>query len=135
MGRTAQIMDNLIAQGRLIAGLSMGGRHAQVIGFNNLDMFASFGLLSSAESLDKTPAVDQPDFNSKVDYLFVGAGTNETRPGARHEVLHNEFMNRKIIHDYYIGSSGMHDFVTWRHLLYYKFLPGLWRKSINFAGE
>jgi enterochelin esterase-like enzyme len=114
--------------GRAIAGLSMGGRHAQVIGFNNLDLFASFGLLSSAESLDKTPSVDQTDFNSKVDYLFVGAGTNETRPGARHEILHNEFVKRNINHDYYIGSDGAHDFVTWRHLLYYKFLPGLWRK-------
>lgn len=114
--------------GRAIAGLSMGGRHAQVVGFNNLDLFASFGLLSSAESLDKTPSVDQADFNSKVDYLFVGAGTNETRPGARHEVLHNEFVKRNINHDYYIGSNGAHDFVTWRHLLYYKFLPGLWRK-------
>jgi enterochelin esterase family protein len=114
--------------GRAIAGLSMGGRHAQVVGFNNLDMFASFGLLSSAESLDKTPAADEADFNSKIDYLFVGAGTHETRPGARHEVLHNEFVKRKIIHDYYIGGNGAHDFVTWKHLLYYKFLPGLWRK-------
>jgi len=114
--------------GRAIAGLSMGGRHAQVVGFNNLDKFASFGLLSSAESLDKTPAIDQPDFNSKVDYLFVGAGTNETNPGARHEVLHNEFVKRNIKHEYYVGSNGAHDFITWRHLLYYKFLPGLWRK-------
>jgi len=114
--------------GRAIAGLSMGGRHAQVIGFNNLDKFASFGLLSSAESLDKTPSVDRPDFNSMVDYLFVGAGTNETRSGARHEVLHNEFVKRNIKHEYYIGSNGAHDFITWRHLLYYKFLPGLWRK-------
>lgn len=114
--------------GRAIAGLSMGGRHAQVIGFNNLGKFASFGLLSSAESLDLTPAVNQSDFNSLVEYLFLGAGTNETRPGARHEVLHNELAKRNIKHEYYLGSNGAHDFVTWRHLLYYKFLPGLWRK-------
>lgn len=114
--------------GRAIAGLSMGGRHAQVVGFNNLDLFASFGLLSSAESLTLTPEVEKPDFNSKVDYLFVGAGTRETRPGARHEVLHNELVKRNINHEYYVGSNGAHDFITWRHLLYYKFLPGLWRK-------
>jgi enterochelin esterase family protein len=114
--------------GRAIAGLSMGGRHAQVVGFNNLDLFASFGLLSSAESLDLTPSVEKPDFNSQVDYLFVGAGTMETRPGVRHEVLHNEFVKRNIAHEYYIGGRGAHDFVTWRHLLYYRFLPGLWRK-------
>ena len=114
--------------GRAIAGLSMGGRHAQIVGFNNLDLFASFGLLSSAESLALTPEIEKPDFNSKVDYLFVGAGTMETRPGARHEALHNELVKRNINHEYYIGSKGAHDFVTWRHLLYYKFLPGLWRK-------
>ena len=113
---------------RAIAGLSMGGRHAQVVGFRNLDKFASFGLLSSAESLDLTPAINDPDFNSKVDYLFLGAGTNETQPGARHEVLHNELLKRNIKHEYYIGSAGAHDFITWRHLLYYQFLPGLWRK-------
>lgn len=112
---------------RAIAGLSMGGRHAQVIGFNNLDKFGSIGILSAAESLTLTPAVNEADFNSKVDYLFVGAGTNETTPSARHAVLHEELLKRNIKHDYYIGSDGAHDFITWRHLLYYEFLPNLWR--------
>jgi len=112
---------------RAIAGLSMGGRHAMVIGFNNLDLFGSFGILSAAESLSLTPAVKDPDFNSKVDYLFVGAGTNETNEKARHVLLHQELMKRNIKHEYYIGSDGAHDFITWRHLLYYEFLPKLWR--------
>jgi enterochelin esterase-like enzyme len=114
---------------RAIAGLSMGGRHAQVIGFNNLDLFASIGILSAAESLDLTPVVNVPEFNSKIDYLFVGAGTFESQPGARHETLHKELDKLKIVHEYYVGGNGAHDFVTWRHLLYYKFLPGLWRKT------
>jgi enterochelin esterase-like enzyme len=114
---------------RAIAGLSMGGRHAQVIGFNNLDLFASIGILSAAESLDLTPAINLPDFNSKIDYLFVGAGTFETRPGARHELLHNELDKLKIRHEYYVGGDGAHDFITWRHLLYYQFLPKLWSKQ------
>lgn len=114
-------------QNRAIAGLSMGGRHAQVIGFNNLDVFGSIGILSAAESLALTPAIESADFNSKVDYLFVGAGTNETNPKARHVLLHEELLKRNIRHDYYIGSNGAHDFVTWRHLLYYEFLPKLWR--------
>jgi enterochelin esterase family protein len=113
---------------RAIAGLSMGGRHAQVTGFNNLDLFASIGILSAAESLDLSPSVNSPDFNSKIDYLFLGAGPFETRPGARHENLHNELDKLKIKHEYYIGGNGAHDFVTWRHLLYYQFLPKLWRK-------
>ncbi len=115
--------------GRALAGLSMGGRHAQVIGFNNLDLFASFGLLSSAESLELTPAINEKDFNAQVDYLFIGAGTNETRPGARHVLLHEELLKRGIEHDYYIGSNGAHDFITWRHLLYYEFLPKLWKNE------
>ena len=115
--------------GRAIAGLSMGGRHAQIIGFNNLDLFGSFGLFSSAESLELTPAINEPDFNSKVDYLFIGAGTNETNANSRHVMLHEEFVKRNIKHDYYIGSDGAHTFNTWRHLLYYEFLPNLWRNN------
>ena len=113
---------------RAIAGLSMGGRHAQIDGFRKLDLFASFGILSGAESFDLVPGVfDDPDLNDKVDYLFVGAGTKETTPGSRQDVLHEDLLRKGVEHEYYIGSDGAHDFVTWRHLLYYKFLPKLWK--------
>ena len=116
--------------GRAIAGLSMGGRHAQITGLNNLDVFGSIGMLSAAESMDLNPGVfEDPDLNDKIDYLFVGAGTNETRPDSRHVVFHEELEKRNIEHVYYIGSDGAHDFVTWRHLLYYQFLPNLWRTN------
>lgn len=114
---------------RAIAGLSMGGRHAQIIGLNNLDVFGSIGILSAAESFDLIPGVlDDPKLNDKIDYLFVGAGTNETTPESRQAQLHKTLEEKKIKHEYYIGSDGAHDFVTWRHLLYYKFLPKLWKK-------
>jgi enterochelin esterase-like enzyme len=35
-------------RGRAIAGLSMGGRHAQLVGFKALDLFRSFGIRSSS---------------------------------------------------------------------------------------
>ncbi len=115
---------------RAISGLSMGGRHAQIIGMNNLDVFGSIGILSAAESFDLMPGVlDDPDLNDKIDYLFVGAGTHETSPTSRQAQLHKELEARNIKHEYYIGSDGAHDFVTWRHLLYYKFLPNLWRNN------
>lgn len=115
---------------RAIAGLSMGGRHAQIVGLNNLDVFGSIGMLSAAESIELKPGVfDDPNLNDKIDYLFVGAGTHETRPGARHVQFHEELEKRNIKHEYYIGSDGAHDFITWRHLLYYKFLPKLWRNN------
>ena len=112
---------------RAIVGLSMGGRHAQIVGLNNLDLFASFGLLSSAESLDLNPNIDDPEINDKIDYLFVGAGTHETDPDSRHVQLHEQFEELGFEHEYYIGSEGAHDFVTWKHLLYYEFLPKLWK--------
>ncbi len=113
---------------RAIAGLSMGGRHTQIDGFRNLDLFASFGILSAAESFDLVPGVfDDPNLNDKVDYLFVGAGTGETTPGSRQEVFHEDLLEKGVDHEYYIGSDGAHDFITWRHLLYYKFLPNLWK--------
>lgn len=112
---------------RAVSGLSMGGRHAQYVGLNNLDLFASVGILSAAIPVDQTPALKEPDINSKIDYLFVGAGTYETRPGVRHEVLHNDLVKMNVKHEYYIGSNGAHDLITWRHLLYYRFLPNLFR--------
>ncbi len=113
--------------GRAIAGLSMGGRHAQYVGLRNLDLFANIGILSAAISVDETPALRQPDINSQLDYLFLGAGPHETSPTARHEVFHKELEQLGVNHEYYIGSRGAHDLITWRHLLYYRFLPNLWR--------
>jgi enterochelin esterase family protein len=113
--------------GRAISGLSMGGRHAQYVGLNNLDLFASIGILSAAIPIDQTPVLKDPNVNSKIDYLFLGAGTYETNPTARHEVFHNELTKLNVNHEYYVGSNGAHDLITWRHLLYYRFLPNLWK--------
>ncbi len=116
---------------RAIAGLSMGGRHAQIVGLNNLDVFGSIGILSAAESRELNPGLydDPASLNKKIDYLFVGAGTNETTPDSRQVLFHEELEKNNIEHEFYIGSDGAHDFVTWRHLLYYKFLPKLWKNN------
>ncbi|MBN2684571.1 MAG: hypothetical protein JXR40_04785 [Pontiellaceae bacterium] len=113
--------------GRAVSGLSMGGRHAQYVGLNNLDQFASIGILSAAIPIDQTPVLREADVNSKLDYLFVGAGTHETNPRARHEVFHNELDELGVEHEYYVGGKGAHDLTTWRHLLYFRFLPNLWK--------
>ncbi len=113
---------------RAISGLSMGGRHAQYVGLRNLDLFANVGILSAAIAVDETPALREADFNGKLDYFFLGAGTHETSPTARHQVLHDELEALGVDHEYYVGSRGAHDLIAWRHLLYYRFLPNLWRK-------
>jgi enterochelin esterase family protein len=117
-------------RGRAIAGLSMGGRHAQLVGFKALDLFASFGILSAGDpaSEKSTPEfLNDPAINSKVDYLFVGLGTHENQPNNRSVVFHQILDRHKVAHDYYVGGDGGHDWGTWRaHLRY--MLPKLWRK-------
>ena len=117
------------AHGRAIAGLSMGGRHAQLVGFKSLDLFASFGILSAGdpESEKSTPEfLNDPAINKKVDYLFVGLGTFENQPTNRSVVFHQILEKHGIVHDYYIGGDGGHDWGTWRAHLNYM-LPKLWR--------
>ena len=121
-------------RGRALSGLSMGGRHTQFVGFNSLDLFANFGVLSAGDvDSEKTIAtfLNDHDVNKKVDYLFVGQGTEEAsgRMGERVLALHKALLKLKITHEYYVGGNGGHDWATWRHLLYYKFLPNLWRKK------
>jgi enterochelin esterase-like enzyme len=43
--------------------------------------------------------------------------------------LPSNWVYYKITHEYYVGGYGGHDWATWRHLLYYRFLPNLWRKK------
>jgi enterochelin esterase-like enzyme len=120
-------------KGRALSGLSMGGRHTMFVGFNSLDLFASFGVLSAGDvDSEKSLAkfLSDPDVNHKIDYLFVGQGTEEAagRMGDRCVALHKALEKHDITHEYYVGGHGGHDWATWRHLLYYRFLPNLWRK-------
>jgi enterochelin esterase family protein len=119
-------------KGRAISGLSMGGRHSMFIGFRSLDVFANFGILSAGDTNAETSLkqfLNDPDVNDKVDYLFVGQGTKEDQSffNQRCQALHDALANHVIEHDYYIGGNGAHDWSTWRHLLYYRFLSNLWK--------
>ena len=119
-------------KGRAIAGLSMGGRHAQLVGFKCLDLFRSFGILSAGdpESEKSVPEfLNDPQTNAKVDYLLVGLGTREDTPTNRSVVFHGILEKHAIKHDYYVGGNGAHDWATWRHLLYAKLLPNLFVKK------
>lgn len=119
--------------GRAIAGLSMGGRHAQLVGFKSLDLFASFGILSAGDpdSEKSTPEfLNDAAINKKVDYLFVGLGTYENQPTNRSVVFHQILEKHGIVHDYYIGGDGGHDWGTWRAHLNYM-LPKLWRAKAS----
>lgn len=116
-------------EGRAIAGLSMGGRHAQYIGLRHMDLFGNIGLLSAAIPIADTPVLSEPDkVNKSLKYFFIGAGPYETSPQARHEVLHRQLDSLGVKHEYYIGGPGAHDLQTWRHLMYERFLPNLFKQ-------
>ena len=119
--------------GRAISGLSMGGRHTMFSGLEkNLDLFANFGVLSAG---DADPAktmpvfMNTPNVNDKIDYLFVGQGTEEQSGffNVRVKGFIDALKARNIKHEYYAGGHGGHDWSTWRHLLYYRFLPNLFK--------
>jgi len=125
-------------KGRALAGLSMGGRHTMFVGFKSLDLFGSFGVLSAGDvDSEKSIAgfLNVPDVNRKVDYLFVGQGTEEAkgRMGQRCVALHEALLKRGVEHEYYVGGHGGHDWATWRHLVHSRFLPGLWRTQAPAA--
>ncbi|MDQ8204157.1 alpha/beta hydrolase-fold protein [Pelagicoccus sp. SDUM812003] len=120
-------------EGRALSGLSMGGRHTMFVGLNSLDLFGSFGILSAGDVDAEESLADflnDPQANEKVDYLFVGQGKLEAEGffGARVDGLIKALENHQIEHEYYVGGYGGHDWSTWRHLLYYRFLPNLWRE-------
>jgi enterochelin esterase family protein len=119
-------------KGRAISGLSMGGRHAMFIGLRSLDLFASFGILSAGDvNAEETLAhfLNDPDVNDKVEYLFIGQGAKEATGFFNNRVqgLVDALKNHNIEYDYYVGGHRGHDWGTWRNLLYYRFLPNLWR--------
>ena len=124
-------------EGRALSGLSMGGRHTQYIGFRNPELFGSLGILSAALTAADEKAFGEDAVamgrdakalkDAKFDYIFIGAGVYETNDTARHTLLHKQLEELGVKHDYYIGGFSAHDFMTWRHLLYYQFLPNLWK--------
>ncbi len=119
-------------KGRALSGLSMGGRHTMFVGLRSLDLFASFGILSAGDVDSETSIagfLNDPEANAKVQYLFVGQGTEEAkgRMGQRCVALHEALSKHGIRHEYYVGGHGGHDWATWRHLVHARFLPGLWR--------
>src|SRR5690606_26950103 len=97
------------------------------------DLFASLGILSAGDEDAMNvlaPWLDDPAVNEKFDYLFIGQGGAEAVQPFFHERvagLLEALEAYDIEHEYYVGGAMGHDWSTWRHLLYYRFLPNLWR--------
>ena len=116
-------------KGRALAGLSMGGRHTQYVGFRNLDMFGSLGILSAGDQrgLERDAAIlSDPDINGKIDYLFVGQGQLER--AERTSAFLKGLDQFGVKYEYAAEGGQAHDFATWRWLMYEHFLPGLFKQ-------
>jgi enterochelin esterase family protein len=119
-------------RGRALSGLSMGGRHTMFVGFKSLDLFASFGVLSAGDNNAEVTLkefLNTPNINDRIEYLFIGQGGAEATGffNARVVGLVDALKAHDIEHEYYVGGDSGHDWSTWRHLLYSRFLPNLWR--------
>ncbi|MDQ8200563.1 alpha/beta hydrolase-fold protein [Pelagicoccus enzymogenes] len=120
--------------GRALSGLSMGGRHAMLVGLNSLDLFGSFGILSAGMTDAEEVLADflnDPMANQKVDYLFIGQGKMEAegRWNERVQALIDSLKAHDIEYEYSVAGYTAHDWATWRALLHEDFLPNLWRKQ------
>lgn len=132
----AELVDNVIPyvetyykvskdkSSRAIAGLSMGGGQAYIIGLNNLDKFNyigefSAGLLSDSkfDINERVPAIfTKPEkVNSNLKLLWIACGKDDPRFSG-HQVFDYMLSENKINHEFHIGEGG-HEWRFWREQL------------------
>lgn len=115
---------------RAMAGLSWGGHQTFNTALPNLDKFAYIGGFSGAIfGLDVKTCfdgvfADADSFNKKVNYLFLGCGTEE-QMGTKQ--LTGALRELGIKVDYYESQGTAHEWLTWRRCLK-EFVPHLFKK-------
>lgn len=124
---------------RAMAGLSMGGMQAFVIGLKNLDSFAYLGGFSGAgggfggETFDPKTShggvmADAQSFNQKVSVLFMSIGTAEGERFYHSVKGYRDALESAGIKTVYYESPGTaHEWHTWRRSLR-EFAPLLFKK-------
>jgi enterochelin esterase-like enzyme len=118
---------------RAMAGLSMGSMQTLNITLRHLDQFAWIGAMSGPprQNFDVATAFDggfrdAATFNKKVNLLWLGAGTAETRIHTNTVAMH-EALDRAGIKNVFYSSPGTdHEWQTWRRSLH-DFAPRLFR--------
>ena len=123
---------------RALAGLSLGGMQAFLIGLSHLDTFAFLGGFSGAgggfdgETLDVKTAhggvmADARAFNEKVFLVWLGIGSAEGK--RMHDSVknyHDALEEAGIRHIFYESPGTAHEWLTWRRCLH-EFAPLLFR--------
>jgi enterochelin esterase-like enzyme len=116
------------AEHRAIAGFSMGGNHARVIGLGHTDRFRSIAVMSSGFNLGRpvTPESletayeglfeDPAATNEKLKLLWIGCGSDETSLVTQNRVFSILLGNKGIKHTNSVIPGG-HTWHVWRRNL------------------
>jgi enterochelin esterase-like enzyme len=115
---------------RALAGLSMGGRQALIVGMRRLDTFAWLGGLSPAVWLsgpdNPTWAVESDWVQTSLSaadglrprHVFLSAGTEEQRFVAAVDQLADQFTRAGVEHSTFLSAGTAHEWTTWRRSLH-----------------
>jgi enterochelin esterase family protein len=128
------------ADQRAIAGFSMGGNQARLIGLGRLDLFHSVGSFSGTFSVD-SPEVTTASLeatyagvldnaaavNAALKVLWFAAGRSETRLVEQNQLFADLLESRRITHAF-VTIEGGHTWHVWRRNLS-DFLPILFQKQ------
>lgn len=116
-------------QNRAMAGLSWGGKETLEITTANLNKFSWIGTFSGAifgvdiKNYNGGVFNDAVAFNKKVNYFFMGCGTEENFGTER---LVESLKSAGINVDYYASQGTHHEWLTWRRC-FAKFVPYLFK--------
>jgi enterochelin esterase family protein len=119
-------------RGRAVAGLSMGGLQALIIGFNHPELFASVGGFSASASDYHETAFAAALTPKAADFLllWMGCGTHEIDPDGDNLVdnrkLEATFRSRGFA-PVDVPLPGMHTWLVWHECLN-RFAPLLFRE-------
>lgn len=119
-------------RGRAVAGLSMGGLQALIIGFNHPELFASVGGFSASASDYHETAFAAALTPKAADFrlLWMGCGTHEIDPDGDNLVdnrkLEATFRSRGFA-PVDVSLPGMHTWLVWHECLN-RFAPLLFRE-------
>lgn len=106
-------------ESRAIAGLSMGGGQAFIIGLRNLDKFSYIGEFSSGLLSDKdfnvdeyAPKVANAELNQKLKLLWIGCGKDDPRFPGHLQLTSN--LSKKGVKYHFASLAGGHEWTVWR---------------------
>ncbi len=120
---------NRKADARAIAGFSMGGNHARLIGLQRLDLFHTVATLSgsigvrgpqvTAEAIEEAygPLLADTDAtNATLRLFWLAVGSEETRMLEQHKMLRDVLNAHRIKHTFVVEKGG-HTWHVWRRNL------------------